>query len=40
MVNVPCYSMGSAPRSKKFNFIKGCIVRDVKTTPKETPGPG
>ncbi|CDW90416.1 triosephosphate isomerase [Stylonychia lemnae] len=29
MVNVPCYSMGSAPR-----------MREAKTTSKETPGPG
>lgn len=42
MVNVPCYSMGTAQRSKllwksKILFI---LVRDVRTTSKETPGPG
>lgn len=41
MVNVPCYSMGTAPRCMfKMTLILKFIVRDVKTTPKETPGPG
>jgi hypothetical protein len=40
MVNVPCYSMGTAPRSMFTLNLKIIIVREVRTTSKETPGPG
>ena len=45
MVNVPCYSMGTAPRRKLFFILSKyeniqILVKDVRTTSKETPGPG
>lgn len=46
MVNVPCYSMGTAPRSNyiyKPIFEIKCaydIVRESRATSKDTPGPG
>ena len=41
MVNVPCYSMGTAPRSKlQLSPLLKLIVRESSSTTKLTPGPG
>jgi hypothetical protein len=39
MVNVPCYSMGTAPRSK-FSVYLIITVSSIKSTKELSPGPG
>jgi len=41
MVNVPCFSMGTAPRSNsKFSLKSLNLVKETSMTYRETPGPG